>query len=166
LLPVRAPCVGRPAVGGETESDVSGWTVDTLRQHFQRQHDDLKDLLGERADSQRVAMSAALASAEKAVTVANTAAEKRFDSVNEFRQTLTDQANTLMSRAEATALLAALSERLTRLEDRMNTATGQDTGNREAEALRRAGTQQAVAVIGAVIAIVSIAVALILGLNT
>jgi len=45
----------------------------------------------------------ALASSEKAVTKAESATEKRFDSVNEFRNTLKDQASSLMPRGEVEA---------------------------------------------------------------
>src|SRR5678815_2512757 len=47
--------------------------------------------------------SLALTSSEKAVTKAETATEKRFDSVNEFRGSLKDQAANLIPRAEAEA---------------------------------------------------------------
>ena len=42
----------------------------------------------------------ALTSSEKAVTKAETATEKRFEGVNEFRETLSDQANTFLPRTE------------------------------------------------------------------
>ena len=45
----------------------------------------------------------ALAAADKAVTKAEIATEKRFEGVNEFRQTLADQASRLMPREEATS---------------------------------------------------------------
>jgi hypothetical protein len=43
----------------------------------------------------------ALTAADKAVNKAETATEKRFEGVNEFRQTLADQASRLMPREEA-----------------------------------------------------------------
>ena len=51
--------------------------------------------------------SLALAGSEKAVSKAETATEKRFDAVNEFRGTLSDQTATLLPRAEASARFAA-----------------------------------------------------------
>jgi hypothetical protein len=152
-------------VGGETEQHVSGWTVDTLALHYQRQLDDLRDLLNERAANQRTAMDAALAAADRATSKAELAANARFESVNEFRQTLADQAGRLMSRAEATALLEALADRMTRIEERLNLLAGRDSGESAAAATRRAGTQQVAQIIGAVVAVVSVAVVLILGLN-
>ena len=94
-------------MSGETESNVSGWTVDTLRVHFEQQFSDLKVLLDERYDtqttataeaktSQVTAMNTALAAADKAVGIAQanqkentlkaeTAADKRFELLNELR---------------------------------------------------------------------------------
>jgi hypothetical protein len=127
-------------MSGETEADVSGWTVDTVRVDLQRQIlamavvwdrqlNDFRVMLQERYETQtkaieaafvasQTAMQTALTSAEKAVQTASTAAEKavtkqeiatekRFESVNEFRQTLTDQAGTFMTRGEAQASLAS-----------------------------------------------------------
>jgi hypothetical protein len=153
-------------VGGETENSVSGWTVDTLAQHYRQRFDDLTKLLDERALGQQTAMSAALASADRATAKAEVAANSRFESVNEFRAQLNDQASTFMTRAEANALLAAVGERLTRIEERLNVGAGQDSGQAEARELRQASARQALLIIGSVVATVSVAVALILGLNT
>ncbi len=51
-------------------------------------------------DSQAEKVALALSAAEKAISKAETATEKRFDSVNEFRQTLTDQAGQFITRME------------------------------------------------------------------
>ncbi len=56
---------------------------------------------GQRFDAQEKAVAAALAAAKEAVTKAEVAAEKRFDSVNEFRNTLKDQTGTFVTRNEA-----------------------------------------------------------------
>lgn len=101
----------------------SDWTIDTLREHMQRQVDDLHALLNERYETQvkaldaavgaqQLAMQTAFNAADKAVTAALDAAsravekaekasEKRFDAVNEFRGQLSDQITTFLPRAEA-----------------------------------------------------------------
>jgi hypothetical protein len=56
--------------------------------------------------------SLALTSSEKAVTKAETATEKRFDSVNEFRGSLKDQAATLLPRVEADTRFHTLDSKL------------------------------------------------------
>lgn len=127
---------------GETEKEVSGWTVDTLRAHIQFQIEDLRGMLQERYDTQTKAVDAAfkaaegavqaaLASAEKAVTKAEVAAEKRFEATNEFRGQLSDQAATFLPRAEADVRIAAgdekfisQSERIGRIENIVATIQG------------------------------------------
>ncbi len=61
----------------------------------------------ERHDAQQNAISAALAAAEKAVTKAEVAAEKRFDGVNEFRGQLKDQSATFITRTEVYWIIGA-----------------------------------------------------------
>jgi hypothetical protein len=111
----------------------SEWTVATLREHLDVRLADMDQRYAERFEAQTKALDAAflaaqtavqsaLLSAEKAVTKAETAAERRFESVNEFRATLADQAAQLMSRAEATALLAAVDVKLAALAEK-NDAT-------------------------------------------
>ncbi len=81
----------------------SEWTVDTLKAH-------LEALLSEK-DKQ---IALALSAAEKAVTKAEAANEKRFDSVNEFRQTLSDQNKTFAS----TERVDGITQRLDKIEGR------------------------------------------------
>lgn len=54
----------------------------------------------------------ALTSSKEAVAKAETATEKRFDSVNEFRKTLADQASGFMPRQEYTSNHTALQEKM------------------------------------------------------
>lgn len=54
----------------------------------------------------------AMSAAEKAVTKAETASEKRFEGVNEFRAVLTDQAKTLITRTEVDILIKGLNDRV------------------------------------------------------
>ena len=129
-------------MSGETEANISGWTVDTLHQHLSRRMDDLDRALSRRMDDSDKAISAALVSAEKAVTKAESASERRFESVNEFRAALADQTSTLVSRTEYLTAhkgledkLAAVSERLgsleLRLTSRLDQGEGADRGGAE-----------------------------------
>ena len=79
----------------------------------------LEKMLDEREDRTKerfVALdkniSTAIAAADKAVGKAESATERRFEGVNEFRQTLADQASLLMPRAEYQVQHGALSEKL------------------------------------------------------
>lgn len=60
---------------------------------------------------------------------AETATEKRFESVNEFRQQLGDQSNTFLPRPEYNAQHKALEDRVTDLTDRMNKNDGARKGS-------------------------------------
>jgi lipopolysaccharide export LptBFGC system permease protein LptF len=106
-------------VSGETEASVSGWTVDTLREHLTQRLNDQGLALNRRMDDADKAINAALVSAEKAVTKAETASEKRFEGVNEFRGVLQDQQRDLLRRGEYNSTHEALSDRVTALTDRL-----------------------------------------------
>ncbi len=67
---------------------------------LERMLDEREDRTKERFVNMDRAVLAALAAAEKAVTKAEVATEKRFEGVNEFRETLRDQAATLLPRVE------------------------------------------------------------------
>ncbi len=68
----------------------SGWTIETLRIHLE-----------ERISAVAHAAAVASENAARAVTKAEMAAEKRFEGLNEFRGTLSDQQRNLMPRDEA-----------------------------------------------------------------
>lgn len=104
-------------MSGETSDRVSGWTVDTLKEYIEQRFKD-----------QDKAVQAALLAAKEAVLKAETASEKRFESVNEFRGQLSDQTSTLMPRAESDTRYAAISEKVSDLTDRMNLMSGKSTG--------------------------------------
>jgi hypothetical protein len=111
--------MARPDQEGARDRGVTGngWTLDTL-----------KELFEQRFSSQDKAVTAALQAAEKAVQKAEVAAEKRFDSVNEFRAQLSDQAATFMPRLEAEQRIAQQSEKLARVESRLDRQDGKTGG--------------------------------------
>lgn len=199
-------------MGGETEEHESGLTVDTLKllveanvQAVNRRIDDLIRMLDERYATQTKNVDTALASAstamqlartedqrnvatalsnqEKAVTKAETAAEKRFESVNEFRAQLTDQAATFVSRleadarrAESDARIAALADKFgsetqrnsqriseveTRLTSRLDLLQGADAGATADEAGRRQRDMVRISILTGLAFAVSVAVAVI-----
>lgn len=93
-------------MGGETEKQISGWTVDTLKEYVEQR----------------------FVAQEKAVTTANEASEKRFDAVNEFRAQLGDQVRTFLPRTEYDARHETLENRVSELTDRLNRSDGQSKG--------------------------------------
>lgn len=126
-------------MSGETEQSVSGWTVDTLKAHFDILFAQIDLRYQQRYDAQGKALEAAMLAAEKAVQTALTAAEKagrkaetaadkRFESVNEFRAQLADQAGTFMPRAEYETSHQALEDKVGALTERVNLAEGRTRG--------------------------------------
>jgi hypothetical protein len=154
-------------MSGETEQDVSGWTVDTLHLHIIQRLGDLDRLLSRRMDDADKAIQAALAAAEKATGKAETASEKRFEGVNEFRGVLQDQQQTLITRSEHAADIKSMGDRVTanadrvaalelRLTSRLDTEQGRSGGERESHDQRRLDTGQIIAYVIAAVAVLSL----------
>lgn len=100
-----------------------GWTVETLRRHYDSILYERERRIEERAHAIEAAFQTSLKSLEKAsetalatantaVQKAESAAEKRFESVNEFRNTLSDQQRNLMPRSEVTVTIEALENQI------------------------------------------------------
>ena len=81
-------------------------------------------------DSQ-TAVDAALNAAKEAVLKAEDASEKRFEGVNEFRQTLGDQQRLLMPRVEAVQRMESIEKTLDELKRTKATTEGQRAGAKE-----------------------------------
>jgi hypothetical protein len=104
--------------------------VETLRQLVEQRFYDSDLRYQQRYDAQNKALDAALLAAEKAVQTAllaakdavdkaERAAEKRFESVNEFRAQLSDQAATFMPRLETEQRIGQLADRNVDLQERL-----------------------------------------------
>lgn len=78
------------------------------------------------AHAERIAL--ALAAADKAVSKAETATEKRFESVDEFRQTLSDQTKSLVSKVEFDAVRDISAVRIADLASRLDKTEGKAVG--------------------------------------
>jgi hypothetical protein len=96
---------------------VSEWTVDTLKVHYDT-------VLAEKDK----AINAALEAAEKAVTKAEAASERRFEGVNEFRAALSDQTQTFIPRSEYSSAADSVERRLRLLEAAVSAWGGRSTG--------------------------------------
>lgn len=103
-------------MGGETEAQVSGWTVDSLHTHLQKQLDALEKQHEADIEQVRRETAQALANADKAVTKAEGQTEKRFELMNEFRGQLGDQTKTFITRETYEAHHTALTGRVSVLE--------------------------------------------------
>jgi hypothetical protein len=81
-----------------------------------------------RFDAQQKAVDAALASADRAVLKEEMASDKRFESVNEFRKTLSDETATFMPRAEYDAQRKALDEKVQDIQARVQAVENRSIG--------------------------------------
>lgn len=88
----------------------------------------LREYVDVRFDAQQAAVEAALASADRAVQKAEAASDKRFASVNEFRQALGDSARLTMPRSEAEQQFKAMTEKVDELTKRLNARDEQGRG--------------------------------------
>lgn len=77
--------------------------------------DSLYQLMMAKFEAQEKATNIALNAADKAVTKAEIAHEKRLDSVNEFRQTLADQTSTFIPRNEAHVQFQRLEDKIEKI---------------------------------------------------
>jgi phosphopantetheinyl transferase (holo-ACP synthase) len=109
----------------------SGWTLDTLKEHVESLLASNDRRYEQRFKDSGTAVDAALNAAKEAVLKAETASEKRFEGVNEFRGTLSDQQRTLMPRAEAELRMGAIESQLAALTRIGATRTGEQKGGRE-----------------------------------
>jgi len=144
-------------MSGETEKSVSGWTVDTLRESMFHRLSSLETRLTDlvhaegtlRLESekryndrftaveasmtatmitQKEALTAALASAEKAVSKSEIEVKEWRTNANEWRGTISDRDQKLMSRAEGEQQLKAQADKIDALDKRMDRAEGRNTG--------------------------------------
>lgn len=106
-----------------------GWCLSVpLKEHFEKllAEKDRRDQ--QRFDASTSAIDFALNAAKEAVTKAESANERRFESVNEFRATLSDQAGTFISRLEFESMRDTTSERIRELTARVDRTEGRSTG--------------------------------------
>lgn len=116
----------------------SEWTVDTLKAHFDQ-----------RLADQEKAVDAALAAAKEATQKAESAAERRFDALNEMRAMVNDQAALYLTRNEYEAKHEGLVQKVDTLQKVGAAGEGHDEGLNKAWGLLIG----AVGLLGALVAI-------------
>lgn len=170
-------------MGGETERSVSGWTVDTLREHvlaliadtkltleaanvaadvrneqrFVAQQGAIKDAL----IAQKEAVAAALVAAEKAVLVAEQNAEKWRGAANEWRGAMNDRERILMPRSEAEQRIQAVTEKI----DAAITANAKTIEALKADVDKSAGRREGLMLIFGIIAVIATIIAVVMSLK-
>lgn len=91
--------------------------------------DERSKAINQRFESQEKAVASALAAAKEAVQKAESAAEKRFDAVNEFRATLKDQQATLIPRVEVEVRFKAMEAKVADNEARITQIVSRAEGS-------------------------------------
>jgi hypothetical protein len=109
----------------------------------------LREYVDVRFEAQEKAVQMALAAAKEAVTKSEAANDKRFDSVNEFRSSLSDSARLLMPRIESERMHQATHQNIEELTKRMIKFEEQGRGSHQ-------NWQTIVAVAGVLIPILSL----------
>lgn len=117
----------------EPKPEVQGWTYESLLRYlraeintvretreaddrrYEQRFIDSQTAVAAALAAARIAVDAALSAAKEAVAKAEAASEKRFEGVNEFRATLSDQQRTLMPRSEAEIRMAAIEKQVEQL---------------------------------------------------
>lgn len=146
----------------ETSEPAGGWTVDTALQHvlsligsndhrYEQRFIDLQKLSESMHSAHKEAVQTAMSAADRAVVKAEMAAEKRFESVNEFRSTLADQQRNLMPRSEVEVITKGLIEKINALEKQLDSITAERQGI-------KGGWGYAVGVIGFVLTLITLVV--------
>ena len=117
-------------MSGETEQNVSGWTTDTLKMYVDQRMIDQEKAMEKAFVAQEKAVASAFDASNTAIVKSELASEKRFESVNEFRQTLSDQAASFLPRAEADRVTSSNAEKIQGLTDRLNRMDAQGEGSK------------------------------------
>lgn len=123
--------------------------IDKNDKRYEQRFNDTKIAVDAALIAADKAVAAALAGQKEAVTKAEVAAEKRFESVNEFRNTLSDQQRNLMPRSEAEIQFKGLNEKVDALKLSDVSHLGQGMGVKE-------GWGWAVGVLGFVVATIAL----------
>jgi hypothetical protein len=136
------------------------WTIDSALTHvltlmdandkrYEQRFDASQKALELGLVAQKAAVEAALASQSAAVIKAEIAADKRFDSVNEFRNTLADQQRNLIPRSEVEVIERSMTDKIAALQKQVEGLLAERAGI-------RGGWGYAVGVVGLVLALGSI----------
>jgi hypothetical protein len=87
---------------------------------YQQRFTAQSDALSAAFAAAKEAVAAARDAQDRAVLKAEVAADKRFESVNEFRKTLTDQQQTFMPRAQVDEIARGLTDKFTTMKEQVD----------------------------------------------
>jgi hypothetical protein len=145
-----------------------GWTLDTLEKHLtslilalQKEGNEREERNKERFAGAKESVSVAMASAEKAISKAEIATDKRLDGVNELRGALSDQTSTLLPRSEYSVQHGSLVEKIDGAIVRLTQIESQATGKKVGLGMVGSFALGAFAILASIAAITAAAIAVI-----
>lgn len=140
LLPTSA--YPQASSGGQTRDSPSGFTTDTLKAYLDSRLEEADKRYDQRFQAQ-----------QKALEKSDAATEKRFESVNEFRNQLRDQNLTFIARSEALSLIDSNSKRIDTLSKAISDKEANGQGSAQVWDLLAAGVLLFCTVIGMIVGV-------------
>lgn len=120
----KMPADEGPRYSAEATTDLNAAAIHAIDLRVNERITALDRVILEKLDAITQMGTQRAESSERAIAKVEAATEKRFESVNEFRSQLKDQAGTFMARVEIEARFTANSDRISRLELRENFNAG------------------------------------------
>lgn len=127
LLTLPATAQVSPPIPANPDTTIKDYLLSIINERdrlYNGRIDALDNKVLQKFESVEKSLSAAIGNQALAVQKAETAAEKRFDSVNEFRNQLKDQQVTLVTRSEIDARFKSLEEKIALIVSYQNQASG------------------------------------------
>lgn len=124
-----------------------------LAQHVNEQVQQIRQII----ELNQLAVEAAFAASEKAISKAEAAAEKRFESVNEFRGQLSDQTKTFLPRETFEAFVNSINDYKEATSKALTLREGQSKGSSDLRYVIFASGAFVAAVVGIVVVIANFA---------
>lgn len=143
-------------MGGETESNVSAWTIDSLRASLLDKMAARDKHLDERKEAQEKAVAERLAEKDKRDSERAASMEKRLDGMNEFRQTLSDQSKTFLTRDAYDLAHGALESRVGTIENLITGLVAKEQGAKEQVTEKRQDNSAKIGMIVAVATVINV----------
>ena len=135
----------------------SGWTIDTLKEHYDRLLEDLEKRYDEKFLAQKSAVDAAFVSSQKAIDKSDESLKEYKATANEFRKTISDYRDQTISKAEHRALETILDSHAKQIAA-LQVSEGRGEGNQSA---RGRFTATTISIIGLVIVVLGLLVTIL-----
>jgi len=115
--------------------------LEDIEEKLKTSHSELKEYLCDKIEAQSESIKIAMVASKEAIVKAENANEKRFESVNEFRNTLKDQQAGLIPRTEYDAGHMALGEKVNALKERFDKFETANLASKEVKLEAKKGIQ-------------------------